>query len=277
MRNLWFRFKGISARLASTVRRRAHESTGDVSARLVAAVESLHEKLAKGVYGENNRPINGDLTKLPLAKGMSATEKQIVHNMRSVSSTLSGTQEIRRQMGRVFQSAPFMYGHGLFITISPNEKHSCLVLRLHRCRREDTLLRRDSPDVQAVRQKLAGKTWPSLFEEADVELPGFDMRLETVSRDPLCAVQGFRVAVVSILSRLLGVVMCDVCGVAGLRPRPRATTGWRGFDGGGALGPRASGAAGRFMERARAWGAAGRGEAGCGREQGTGWTGKPKS
>ena len=65
-----------------------------------------------------------------MARGLGATQKPIVRNVRSVSSALAGAQELRRWMGRVFHSGAMHCGHGLFIAISPKEKKSCLVMRL---------------------------------------------------------------------------------------------------------------------------------------------------
>ena len=224
MRNVHFRFLGITARLGSTVRRYKDEDGSAFTERLTTAVRGLHDLLAKGYYGPNKRPIAGNLTVLHLAHGLNTTQKQIVHNIRSVSSTLAGTQELRRSMGHIFQSSAIGYGHGLFITISPNEKQSCLVMRLHRARQDDPLLRAGSTDDlrAAMRRRLASRDWPSLSESVDVELPDFDGRLCEVANDPLAVVQGFRVAVNVILGRLLGIRLCAECGVAArYRQQPR--------------------------------------------------------
>ena len=151
--------------------------------------------------------MDGNLAVLLQAHGLGTRHAQLVHNLRAVSSTLPGAQELRRKMGHVFQSGAIGYGHGLFITISPNEKHSCLVMRLHRARQDDPLLRSGCPDAlhNAMRTRLATQDWPSLSESADVELPDFADRLREVANDPLAVVQGFRVAVNVILGRLLGI------------------------------------------------------------------------
>ena len=67
-------------------------------------------------------------------------------------------------MGHVFQSGAIGFGHGLFLTISPNEKMSSLVLRLHRVRQQDPLLRAGSADesMAKMRQRLASRDLPSL-------------------------------------------------------------------------------------------------------------------
>ncbi|CAK0851422.1 unnamed protein product, partial [Prorocentrum cordatum] len=203
-------------RLGSKVRKYKDEDGSAFTERLTTAVRGLHDLLAKGYYGPNRRPIAGNLTVLHMAHGLDTTQKQIVHNMRSVTSSLAGTQELRRRMGHVFQSGAVGYGHGLFITISPNQKQSCLVMRLHRARQGDPPLRAGCTDDarNAMRKRLASREWPSLSESADAELPDFDLRLCEVANDPLSVVQGFRVAVNVILGRLLGMRLCAECGVA---------------------------------------------------------------
>ena len=229
MRNIYFRFLGITARLGSIVKKYSEETSSAFTQRLTTAVKGLHDILAKGYYGSasHQRPIAGNLTVLHLAQGLNSTQKQIVHNMRAVTRNIAGTQEIRRSMGHVFQSASVGYGHGLFLTISPNEKHSCLVLRLHRTRIQDPLLRGGENDEERykLRQRLASRSWPSLTEAVDVELPDFDLRLCEVANDPLAVVQAFRVAVNVLLGRLLGIRLCHQCGVASknLHPLCRCT------------------------------------------------------
>ena len=100
MRNIYFRYLGITARLGSIVKKYNDETSSAFTQRLTTAVKGLHEILAKGYYGDATykRPIAGNLTVLHLAQGLSSTQKQIVHNMRAVTRYIAGTQEIRRSM-----------------------------------------------------------------------------------------------------------------------------------------------------------------------------------
>ena len=52
------------------------------------------------------------------------------------SRTLAGAQELRLQMGHCLTGSNIVYGTGVFITISPSERHSGLTLRLLRKRAE---------------------------------------------------------------------------------------------------------------------------------------------
>ena len=78
--------------------------------------------------------INGDITKLRFANGLTAVEKKLLHNMGFITRTLSGSQELRLQMGHCLTGANTVYGTGVFTTISPSERHSGLTLCLIRKR-----------------------------------------------------------------------------------------------------------------------------------------------
>ena len=83
------------------------------------------------------------------------------------------------------------------ITISPNEQHSAMVLRLSRFRAEDPLLQHRSPEWK----QLAGIDYPLLEqpreqqqkeEEVIIDLPECDLRRAAVARDPHAVVEGYK-------------------------------------------------------------------------------------
>ena len=221
LRNLWFRFSAVTSHLITGTYKHKSETDDEFADRLVAAVKKLNRLLVEGVYGPDRRPIAGDITKLPVACDLTRDEQSIARSVCAVTSTLSGCQEIRRQMGHIFQSVPIMHGHGLFLTISPNERHSGLTLRLSRFRQGDPLLAL-SKDPER-RRRFATADEPSLFlqfqdgftpangDVVDIDMPDFDFRREILSRDPLAPVLAFRVAVRLILAALLGLRMCSKC------------------------------------------------------------------
>jgi len=56
--------------------------------------------------------INGDITKLPFAHGLTVVEKELLRNLRYKTSTLSGAQELRLQMGHCLTGSNIVYGTG---------------------------------------------------------------------------------------------------------------------------------------------------------------------
>ena len=199
LRNIWFRFSAVSSHLIAGTYKSKEETNDEFAERLVAAVQKLSRLLTTGVYGPDRRPIAGDITKLPAAHDLTREERAIARNVCAVTSALSGCQQIRRQMGHIFESTTTMHGHGLFLTISPNERQSSLTLRFSRFRTTDPLL--DMSDDPCMRKKMACADAPSLFLPSaagfgsddggvEVDLPGFDFRREILAKDPHCASLG---------------------------------------------------------------------------------------
>ena len=56
--------------------------------------------------------INGDITKLSFAHGLTAVEKKLLHNLGFKARTLSGAQELRLEMGHCLTGANIVYGTG---------------------------------------------------------------------------------------------------------------------------------------------------------------------
>ena len=102
-------------------------------------------------------------------------------------------------MGHIGFAARVVYGTGLFITISPSERHSGLAIRLSRYRQGDPLL---NPEER----RWAGQDAPSL-ETEEIEMPDYDLLRLILARDPLCAVDAFQVFARVELAQLLGIRM----------------------------------------------------------------------
>ena len=121
------------------------------------AAADLYEKLQTGTYYDNGKRkhINGDFTKLMFAEHVSPLQKQLLADFRFRTSLLPGTQELRVQIGKVGFWATVAYGHPIFLTISPSERHSYLALRLSRYRSED-------PHVDALRRPWIARSRPLL-------------------------------------------------------------------------------------------------------------------
>ena len=122
-----------------------------------------------------------------------------MRDLEYVTSSISGTQAIRRHMGRLGFSASLVYGSGIFITISPTERHNELAIRLSRYRKSDPML---DPSHAADERPWIGKDKPSLEE---LDGPDYETRKVILARDPLCAVDAFTVHSRVVLARLLGI------------------------------------------------------------------------
>ena len=174
-------------------------------------------------------PIAGDATKLPHAVGLTALERRLAWAQHFMARHLPGSQQIRTLMGHSHLGARVVFGDCIFFTISPNEQHSALVLRLSRFRENDPyvqaqdaaarrLARRDWPPLEQARKKhrqcdpeiMSGGTEQREDDAFTVDLPEYDLRRAATARDPHATVEGYRV---EVLLRLAGVL--------GVRTRPR--------------------------------------------------------
>ena len=134
---------------------------------LVQAAQKLYKHLHHGFTGKgvHRVPIAGDTTRLPFANGLTPLERKLAWAQVFLSRNLPGTQAVRQLMGHSVFGARVRYGDCIFFTISPNEQHSALVLRLSRFRQNDpyvkysdkpwaNLARDDHPSLEAKRRKV---------------------------------------------------------------------------------------------------------------------------
>ena len=199
----------------------------------VQAAQNLYKHLHTGTIGKgvHRVPIAGDTSKLPLANGLTPLEKRMAWAQHFLAQNMPGSQQLRQIMGHSHFGARVVYGDCLFFTISPNEKHSCLVLRLSRFRlndphvkHNDALWRRlamqDFPSMEAKRRKRhdkqdsrASSSWSGKQDEmsVEIELPEYDLRALATARDPDAIVEGYRVHIYLRLGVLTGVRMCPDC------------------------------------------------------------------
>ncbi|CAE8629629.1 unnamed protein product, partial [Polarella glacialis] len=187
------------------------------AAELTSAASSLYDKLWQGTFGDVRRPrlIAGDATKLEFAHNLSKVERELVKNMNFKASHLPGVQQIRVNMGHCCFGMRIVYGEGLFLTISPSERHSGLALRLLRYRRNDPIL--DADERWEQYPQLMSADQPSLEESARegdeiiVELPEYEFRRLVLAKQPLSVVDAFCVGCKIVLPRALGFRMCPLC------------------------------------------------------------------
>ena len=126
----------------------------------VKAAQSLYHHLHNGFTGKgvHRVPIAGDTTRLPYATGLTPLEKRLAWAQHHLAANLGGSQQLRQTMGHCQFGARVVYGDCIFVTISPNEQHSALVLRLSRFRRNDPYVQHGD----GILQRLACADFPAL-------------------------------------------------------------------------------------------------------------------
>ena len=152
------------------------------------------------------------MSKLHRVIGLTALQKAILQNMFFMSSRLEGTRQIRKMIGHLLTGGRIVYGLPVFMTVTPSERHSGWAIRFSRYRKSDPGVRVGSPEFTPY----AGYNVPSLYgslesEEADIDLPEYDLRRLMVNRDPLCALYAFLVNIKVVLANLYGIRMCPDC------------------------------------------------------------------
>ena len=161
MRNVVFRWTAehTMSQVTSIVGKRGSAANTEVSS-LIQAAQNLYKKLHEGFVGSgvHRVPVAGDTTKLPFAAGLSPLEKKMAWAQHFLAKQMAGTQQLRQLMGHNQFGARICYGDCLFITISPNEQHSALVLRLSRYRQND-------PYIRHAKSKRRRLLWVTAFDK----------------------------------------------------------------------------------------------------------------
>ena len=186
----------------------------------VEAAQNLYKHLLQGFSGKgvHRVPIAGDTTRLPFANGLTPLERKMAWAQHFLAKHLGGTQQVRQLMGHTQFGARVTYGDCIFFTISPNEQHSALVLRLSRFRKNDpyvlynekpwgNLARESFPGLEAKRTRKDG----AAEDIAEIEFPEYDLRRAAAARDPHAVVEAYKVEILLRLAAVLGVRMCPRC------------------------------------------------------------------
>ena len=184
------------------------------------AAANIYKLLWDGEYRRadgSRQPIHGDTAKIMDAIGLTATQRALVQNYRFMSARIPGTRQVRRSINHLVFSSRIVYGLPVFLTITPSERHSILMIRLSRYRLEDPAIRVANPEFA----RWAGCNSPSLqsreyTEEQEeqyicFEVPSYELRKLMISRDSVCSVDAFNINVRMIAAQLNGIRMCPEC------------------------------------------------------------------
>ena len=209
----------MSMSLQRSLRRGADAEEKDMN--VADSLWRIYETLAQGEYYNAVRKrikINGDVSKIPYAIGLSATQKAMARNYQFMSGRIAGTRQIRNSIRHIIFSSRIFYGNPVFLTFTPSERHSGLAIRLFRGRRNDPAFTASSGAAKDM-SKWIGVNSPSLRpaqapgdqENVVIDLPDYDTRRSITARDPLCCVYAFQVMTRVVLPSIFGYRMCPAC------------------------------------------------------------------
>ena len=198
------------------------QDNGEWQKLTTSALEDAACEILRALHGtyttpDNKQlPVNGSMTLVKYASGLSATARRIVANLSHTARAAPGTQEARRSMRFELQGMRVRYGAPIFVTITRDEGHQLLYVRLARHRESDPIRLAES----SVGKRAGDRQWPAVNEDRDMDLPvdclamrhpNWEDRRRILARDPLATVDGFRVMMLLVMRHLFGLNVCLNC------------------------------------------------------------------
>ena len=152
--------------------------------------------------------MKGDLCKVAFVPGLSAAAQHLMRNAFQAIKALAGTNGVRRRMRFISKSMQVYYGVPVFVTISPDERHQAIMLRMFRLRQSDPAYQ-----YEPFLQQFSGCNDPSFFadETATSEIPAYAARRVALAQRPAAAVIGFRVQILLVMQAAFGLRVCLDC------------------------------------------------------------------
>jgi len=217
LRSVWYKYTANTAPMAAHYfGRRAGWTQDQAANEHVKAMQKLWHMLWHGFVGRGltRVPVGGDTTRLPFADGLTRFEKQLARQVHYMAGHMPGSQAVRKLMGYAAHGGRVVYGDSLFLTISPNEEQSALVLHLIRNRRNDPMLQGPTAADAALRT-YSGMHAPGLeantADAHSLEVPCYELRRILAARDPRAVMEAYFVQIRRRLPWLLGMRMCSQC------------------------------------------------------------------
>ena len=199
-RNLHWRYQVLrSAFLTCKQKVAPGESLQQNLDELMVAVRNIWECIAKNtvVINGTKKNINGNIGMRFSADGITPAEKTILRAYLNTTANIAGCQAIRKKIGHCCFGLRVVYGETIFVTVSPNRRHSSMILKLSRARRNDTYIQGNDP-VRQARREICGRDWPKIFTQSnylddltgeatvkEIPLPDLWVRQACNAQDPI--------------------------------------------------------------------------------------------
>ena len=175
--------------------------------------------LQQGVYRDpagGVHRVSGDMTKVKQCAGLTPAAHKLLAAVEHTSQRVEGTQEVRRLMRHQLHAYRIVYGQAVFVTFSPNEKDSLLMIRLSRARRSDPIHSTDTSigrwgtmDAPSIEHDMDEMGFSP--QELASHIPDYEQRRALLARDPLCCSDAFRILCRLVLRHFFGVRVCPWC------------------------------------------------------------------
>ena len=157
------------------------------------------------------------------ADNITSAEKIVLRSYLNTTASIAGCQQIRKKIGACCFGFRVVHGECIFVTVTPNRRHSSMVLKLSRARQHDVgLTGKDA--TSEYRRRYASASEPSIFSNTDlskdpdgeeveleVPLPPLCVRQGWNAQDPLATVHHYLVFMYVVLPAVFGLRMCFNC------------------------------------------------------------------
>lgn len=146
----------------------------------------VRRNLRNGLYLDINggyRAVNGDLSKIHHVPGLSAAAKKVLMNLEARTRSIPGTQEVRKAMRHEVHGNRVVHGTSAFVTFSPSERDTALMLKMVRARQDDPAIandlnqrcyQRDMPHLDVDYMQLAPE---SLLEDCKLKINSWSRKI----------------------------------------------------------------------------------------------------
>ena len=119
---------------------REGKSQEEINKEIAAGAKQIMQSLRHGQYKDitgEMKNVNGDLTKLRHVPGLPEPAKKLLGDAEARARNISGTHEVRKTMRHQTHANRVCYGTPIFLTFSPSERDTALMVRLARARQCD--------------------------------------------------------------------------------------------------------------------------------------------
>ncbi|CAK0800914.1 unnamed protein product, partial [Prorocentrum cordatum] len=210
----WFTYVAPSA--TGEVEQLTPEQIGEGAKQIYRALDMKYVDI-----NGRKQKVKGDMTKVRHMPNLGKAAHKLLTHIEHTSRRLPGTQEARRVMRFETNALRVRYGVPIFVTLSPDEGHNLLMLRLSRTRRQDPV--HAAAEDQAQSRVAGDREWPRVAPDVDearlglpmdaarAGVPSWAERRRLLARDPMASVDGFRIIVDATLRHLFGLRTCPNC------------------------------------------------------------------
>ena len=140
---------------------------------LIEAAKTLWKRMKSGkvVVDGRTRAMNGEVAMLFRDDTLNSTERILLRSYFNTTNNIAGCQALRKKIGHILFGMRIVYGPTpIFVTVSPNRRHSGLLYKLQRLRRNDSGVTGSDP-ISQQRRRWCSPDEPNIFVQGLLTSP----------------------------------------------------------------------------------------------------------